>query len=232
MFRNNFRFLMVLSIVALTLTVAPAYATTITQYNSLASWQAVSSGVQLINFEDGCLMNCPGVSFSGLSGTIGIQDTSMYSWMNFGTIKAAFINPNSTSTPSIRIVLAAPITAFGLNLFSANPNGLGFTINLLSTPFVLATTNGSPNGTQNSTFFGVTSDTPFSTIDVSLSPQAGAYELIDNFRFGTADAQTPEAATFLLIGSGLVGMMALRKRIMKHKAEPRPVQNNQLLTAC
>jgi len=215
---HNFRYSIILGIVSLTLTVAPACATTITTYNSLSNWlAAVASGPQLIDFENGCLTNCLGASFTGLSGTIGIQDTNVYTWMNFGTNKAAFINPNSTSTPSIRIVLGTPVTAFGLNLFSANPNGLGFAINFFSTPFALPTTNGSPNGTPNSTFFGVTSDTPFTTIDVSLSlPPAGAYELIDNVRFGTSQIdQAPEAATFLLIGSGLIGMMALRKRIMQ-----------------
>jgi len=207
---HNFRFLIVLSIVSLTLTVAPAYATSILTYTDLASWQAAASGVQLLDFENGCLTNCLGVSFSGLG--IGVIDTTGISWMDFGTHKAAYINTNSAPTPTIHIVLPAPVTAFGLYLFSANPNALTFTITTLSTTF-----NPATNSTPTPAFFGATSNTPFIAVDVTLAgAPGGAYELIDNFRFGTSQIdQTPEAATFLLIGSGLVGMMALRKRIMR-----------------
>jgi hypothetical protein len=210
---------MVLGIVSLTLTVAPAYATSILTYTDLASWTtATSSGFQLLDFENSCLTSCLGVSFSGLG--IGIQDTTGTSWMDFGTHKAAYINTNSAPTPTIHIVLPGSVTAFGLYLFSANPNALTFTITTLSTTFH-PTTNAPPTPA----FFGATSDTPFNTIDVTLAgAPAGTYELIDNFRFGTVqDTQTPEAATFLLIGSGLIGMMALRKRIMK---------NRTVLSAC
>jgi hypothetical protein len=231
MFGKHFRFLTVLSIAALGTTVAPASAASITTYTNLANWLAVSSGDQLIDFENGSLTNGFGVQFTGLG--IGTIDTSITSWMNFGTVTAAFINPNSTPTPSIRILLPTPVTAFGLNLFSANPNGMGFTISLLSTPFTLATTNGSPNGTSTSTFFGVTSDTPFSIIDVALlGAPGGTYELVDNVRFGTAQLPadpTPEAATFLLIGSGLIGLMVLRKRMLKNKPA---LQTNPVLSAC
>jgi hypothetical protein len=234
MFGKKISLMIALSIAALT--VAPASATTIATYTDLASWTAAASGTQLLNFENGCMTSCLGVSFTGLSGTLGIQDTNIYSWMNFGTNKAAYINTNSSLTPNIHIELATPVTAFGLNIFSANPNGLGFVINFLSAPYVLTTTNGSPNSTPNSTFFGATSDTPFNSIDVKLlGAQAGAYEFIDNFQFGTALVTAPpadpapEAATFLLIGSGLIGLMGLRNRIMKNKTV---LQSNSALNAC
>jgi len=137
---HKFRFLIVLSIAALTSSVvAPACATTITTYTSLASWTAASTGVQLLDFENSCLSNCLGVSFTGLSGTIGIQDTTGISWMDFGTHKAAYINTNSAATPTIRILLPGSVTAFGLYLFSANPNALTFTITTLSNTFNVAT---------------------------------------------------------------------------------------------
>jgi len=211
MFRNNLRFLIVLTIAGLALSVTPACASTITTYSSLASWQAVSTEAHLIDFENGSL-TAFGVSFTGLSGTLGVIDTTGMSWMNFGTGKAAFINTNSAATPTIRIVLPASVTAFGLYLFSANPNALTFTITTLSTTF-----NPTTNTTPTPAFFGATSNTPFDFIDVTLTgAPSGTYELIDNFRFGTSQInQAPEAGTFLLIGSGLVGLMALRKRIMR-----------------
>jgi hypothetical protein len=132
--------------------------------------------------------------------------------MDFGTHKAAYINTNSAPTPTIRILLPSSVTAFGFYLFSANPNALTFTIATLSNTFTVAT-----HPTPTPAFFGATSDTPFNMIDVTLAgAPGGAYELLDNFRFGTTQVDpTPEAATFLLIGSGLVGMMAFRKRIMR-----------------
>jgi len=222
---------MVLSIVALALTVAPACATTITTYTSLASWQAAASVVTLIDFENGCQTNCFGAVFTGMLGTFGVQDTSTTSWMNFGTINALYINKNSASIPTIRIVLPTPVTAFSLNGFTANPNALNLTITILSTPFTIAT-----NPLSTPAFFGVTSDTAFTTIDISLpGGSVGTYEFIDNVRFGTAQLPTdpvPEAATFLLIGSGLIGIMALRKRIMKNKPDLRPLQNSEVLSSC
>jgi hypothetical protein len=208
---HNFRFLFVLSIVSLTLTVAPACATTITTYTTLASWTAAANEAHLIDFENGSL-TAFGVSFTGLSGTLGVIDTTGTSWMDFGTHKAAYINTNSAPTPTIHIALPASVTAFGLYLFSANPNALTFTVTTLSTTF-----NPTTNATPTPAFFGATSNTPFDFIDITLAgAPAGAYELIDNVRFGTSQIdQTPEAATFLLIGSGLVGLMALRKRIMR-----------------
>ncbi len=233
MFGKTISFMIALSIAALT--VAPASATTIATYTDLASWTAASSGIQLLNFENGCLTSCLGVSFAGLggggAGTLGIQDTTGISWMNFGTGKAAYINTNTASTPIIHIVLPTSVTSFGFNLFTANPNALAFTINTLSSTFNVAT-----NPTPTAAFFGATSDTPFNRIDVKLlGAPVGTYEFIDNFQFGTALVTappvdpTPEAATFLLIGSGLIGLMGLRKRIMKNKTV---LQSNPVLSAC
>src|SRR5258708_3997853 len=117
MFRNNFRFLIVLSIAAFTLTVPPPSATTITTYTRLASWQAVSSGVTLIDFENGSLTGA-GVQFLGINSTIVMQDTAVYSWMDFHTGKAPYVlmNNNMNMLPYIRIVLPSPVTAFALNV--------------------------------------------------------------------------------------------------------------------
>ena len=109
MFGKKFGLLAVLSIAALTLTVAPVSATSITTYTDLATWTAASSGTQLIDFENGAL-GANGVSFTGLSGSLGVFDTSLYTWMNYGTYKAddcSAFRCNSpchagTATPQLR----------------------------------------------------------------------------------------------------------------------------------
>ena len=226
MFGKKLNILIVLSFAALIVTVAPACATSITTYTDSTVWTAAtSSGSTLIDFQNGNLTNF-GVSFVGISGTLAVIDTSLYSWMNSTMGKAAYINSNSAPTPIIRILLPTSVTAFGFYLFTASPNSLPVTVSTLSQTFNV-TTNAGP------TFFGATSDTPFSSIDVTLAgaPQ-GTYELVDTFRFGTAAVQTdptPEAATFLLIGSGLVGLMSLRKRITK---KTTALQTNPIPSAC
>jgi PEP-CTERM motif len=231
---HNFRFLIVLSIVSLTLTVAPACATSILTYADLASWTAASTGYQTINFQSTApgtyfSLSLLGVQFAGIGGPnnngVTIIDSTSFGW-NSGN--APFINMNQSQT--MQITLPTAVTAFGFNVFSAAPHGLTFVINVNGTQFPVPT-NDIPN---SPTFFGVTSDTPLTTILVSLATNTpSAYILVDNVRFGTAQVdQTPEAATFLLIGSGLVGIMALRKRIMKNKPKPRPLPSNSLPTAC
>jgi hypothetical protein len=73
-------------------------------------------------------------------------------------------------------------------------------------------------------FWGVTSDSAISSLDLTL--QGTAYDgstsaLLDNFRYGTSAAQgmseAPEAGTFLLIGSGLIAIAALKKWIGKKR---------------
>jgi hypothetical protein len=197
--------------------VTPAYSTTITSYSSSATWLAATNGVTTDTFEglapsgsyamypSGIFQN--GVEFIGISGSTGVADTSSgpFSWANYGTNDAGFV----TGTTGVTITLPGPVTAFGINLF-ASPAGTTYTVSTLSTPFTVPTATTAPP-----TFFGVTSDTPFSTVSLSI-PSGTTYAFFDNFSFGTAQAgqtgQVPEAGTFFLIGTGLVGFAVFRNK--------------------
>ncbi len=235
---RNLRTIFLLALAALVLAVTPAHSTSLTTFNSLAAWQAASSGVQTIDFEGltppntstyyssptGVTVN--NVEFIGYtsSGSSSIQviDTNLSMWYNFGTNDALMQDmnrPNAGSPlPYIHVVFAVPVTAFGVDLFSVSPDALDFTITLLGNTYT-APTRARPN----TAFFGATSDTPFTTIDFVLQGttyNGSSHALLDNFRFGAAaggptdpPADAPEAATLLLIGSGLVGLAYLRKRI-------------------
>jgi hypothetical protein len=87
-----------------------------------------------------------------------------------------------------------------------NLSGLTYTVSTLSTPFTVPVASSMPP-----TFFGVTSDTPFTTVDLQV-PAGTGYAVFDNFQWGTAEVQTPEAGTFLLIGTGLMGFAVFRRK--------------------
>ena len=239
MLRLSLRAFIILSVVSLALVVTPIYAATITTYSDPTAWQAAASGLQEIDFEGlapagsastfntstGVTQN--GVEFIGYTATPGsyyitVVDTTAPQWSQyygFGTGDALALNMNrpnaGSSLPYIQISLPAPVTAFGMDLFTGSPNADTYTITVAGTPYTV-TTDAAPTPV----FFGVTSDTGISTITLSLQGtvyNGGTLAFLDNFQYGTASAgdmgQAPEAATFLLIGSGLIGIVALKKRI-------------------
>ena len=233
---RTFRVVILLAFAALAWMITPAYSTSLTTYTNLAAWQAATSGVQTADFEgltppgtattynsSTGVSNYSGVEFIGYTSSgssyIQIIDTSAVSWYNYGTGDALILSmdrPNSSSPlPYIHVVFTTPVTAFGGDLFTASPHALSFTITVLGSTFTAAT-----NDQPNTAFFGITSDTPITSVDFTLAGtiwNGGSQALMDNFRWGTASAQTdtPEAATFLMIGSGLIGLVYLKKRIRR-----------------
>jgi hypothetical protein len=218
MSRFKFLALFLFTLSTLAVMVTPAYSTTITSYTDSATWVAATTGVTTDNFSGlapagtftttGAIFQ-NGVEFLGLAGATGIADTSIFSWDNFGTGFAGFVT-NSQNAIGVTITLPTPVTAFSLNLFT-NPSAATFTVTTLSTPFTVPTF-----AVPTPAFFGVTSDTPFSTVSLSV-PAGSTYAFFDNFAFGTAQAgqqtgQVPEAGTFFLIGTGLIGFAAFRAK--------------------
>ena len=223
-----------LGLAAFILAALPARSATITTYTNLASWLAASTVQQDITFEglapaDGSTtyqgatgVTSGGVEFIGYTSTgaswIQVIDTNFSSWYNFGSNDALgqdLDRPNSGSPlPSIQIVLPANVTAFGLDLFTVSPSALSYAITVAGTQFIVPT-----DALPTEAFWGVTSTTPIASISLTL--QGTVYNgsttaLLDNFQFGTSDlSQAPEAATFVLIGSGLIGIAILKRRIVR-----------------
>ncbi len=218
MYRSKSCALFLLTLFTLAVMITPAYSATITTYSDSASWLAATTGDQLDDFEgyapSGNYTTYPGgifqngVEFIGLSGTTGVMDTTMAPYHNFGTGDAGFV----TGGTDVRITLSSPVTAFAINLFT-NPPNLTYTVTTLSTPFSVPTF-----AAPTPAFFGITSDTAFSTIDLGV-PTGSTYAFFDNFQWGTAQAgqqgqgQVPEAGTFLMIGTGLMGFAVFRRKV-------------------
>ncbi|MGA2878212.1 MAG: PEP-CTERM sorting domain-containing protein [Bryobacteraceae bacterium] len=223
--------------IGIALTLMPAYSTTITTYNNSATWQAATSaGYQTVTFEGltppGTQTNyysatgvtASGVDFIGYSTTgasdIQVVDTSAFSWYDWGTGDALLQNlarPNSGAPlPYVNIVLPANITSLGLDLFTTSPQALNYTITVAGNQYTVPTFSQ-----PTLAFWGITSDTPITSLQLTLAGttwNGGSNELIDNFSFGASDlTAAPEAGTYLLIGSGLIGFVLLRKRLMSGK---------------
>jgi hypothetical protein len=219
------------------LALASAHATTITTYSDPTAWQnATGAGYQTVTFEGltnpggATVYNGPtgvtsnGVEFIGYtsSGTSDgtIIDTSAFPWYNDGT-GDAFVQstdrPNSSSPlPFINIVLPANVTSLSVDLFTASPQALNYSITVAGNTYTV------PTFTQPTlAFFGITSDTPISSIQLTLAGttfNSGSQALLDNFSFGASDiTSAPEAGTYLLIGTGLIGLVLLRKRLTGDK---------------
>ena len=137
----------------------------------------------------------------------------------------------ATADPNraIKAVLPDGVTAFSVELMTIDSDPMQFVV-ALSTgdQFTGITTAARPN----STFFGVTSDLPIAEVSFMLASGANLVSrpAIDNFVYGVAGAgnggdggeggeggpinpeETPEAATFLLVGTGLVLLYRARRR--------------------
>jgi hypothetical protein len=239
---RKFRVLILLALATLGWNVTPAYSTTLTQYTDLASFDAATSGDLTADFEamtPGYYDSPTGVSYYPNVDFIGynsvpapylqVIDTTGSPYYDFGTGNALEQQMNrptvgSPPLPYIQVVFSTPVTAFGANLFTANSPGMNFAITLygasntqLGTPLTAAT-----NSLPTPAFWGVTSDTLIYSADFTVqgtTAQEGTLAFMDNFTYGTAqdETQTPEAATMLLIGSGLLGLVILGKKM-------RPVQ--------
>jgi hypothetical protein len=227
------------SVLYFALGLVPAYCTTITTYTNPATWQAATSaGYQTVTFEgltppntETPYNNATGVTASGVdfigynsSGVSDIQvvDTSgVFTWFNWGTGDAliqSLDRPNSSSPlPYINIVLPANISSLGLDLFTTSPQALSYTITVAGNQYTVPTFSQ-----PTLAFWGITSDTPITSVQLTLAGttfNSSSNELLDNFSFGASDlTAAPEAGTYLLIGSGLIGFVLLRKRLILGKA--------------
>jgi hypothetical protein len=234
----KFRSSIVSLLAGITLAFVPAYSTTITTYSSSTAWQAATSaGYQTLTFAGYTTSNTAtdyysatgvtdaGVEFIGYSSTgssdIQVIDTSgEFTWYNWGTGQAliqSLSRPNSSSPlPYIDIVLPANVTSLGMDLFTANNQAMSYTITVAGNQYTVPTF-----AQPTLAFWGITSSTPITSLQLTLAGTTyneSAEALLADFVFGDSDmSAAPEAGTYLLIGSGLIGFVALRKRLVPRK---------------
>jgi hypothetical protein len=214
------------ALIALTLAAVPAHSTIITTYSIRANWLAALTGQQTLDFSglapaNGSTTYPSGVSLAGgtitftaANGTLQAIDTGINSFFNYGTGVALSIfydRPNAGSpVANFHVVLPAGVTAFGVDLFTVSPHALSYSVVAAGGTYTVPTF-----APQTVAFFGVTADAPIMNVDLTVLGtvfNGGTTGLIDNFSFGTAVQDTPEVASMVMIGSGLVLLAVLGKR--------------------
>ncbi len=171
-------------------------------------------------------LNAAGLNFAGIAAFSGSPNFkvaagsgSLTPWFYYGTgaVGVSDTVVEGFALPKIRITFTGgPVTAFAMDI-SAN-----LAASILVTPQVIVGTTvttlsqpAAPN-VQSFVFYGITSTTGFSYIDIT--PQtANAYAIIDNISYGTAGAggpppsETPEVTTILSVAAGLFVLAYRRK---------------------
>jgi hypothetical protein len=179
------------------------------QYNSLASFEAASSGLTLIDF-DGLVAPGDFASYGSgplvLSGVTFTSDGSMFvidpgfygsSYGGGGFLNSDFAGATNTLTAVDFPSVTAVAFDFG-GLFGPAT----FTVNFSTGDSAVIATTQSIGETNSLQFVGFTSTLPITSIQF-LMPDTPEYNAIDNVRFGTAStAPVPEPTSLLLVGTG------------------------------
>lgn len=213
------------AVIALTLAAVPAHSTIITTYSVQANWLAALTGQQTLdfsglapangttNYPSGVSLAAGTIIFTAVNGNLQAVDTGVNSFFDYGTgvaLSILYDRPSGNPAPNFHVALPANVTAFGVNLFTVSPHSLNFSVVAAGGSYTVPTFTP-----QTVAFFGVTSDAPITGIDLTVLGtvfNGSTTGLIDNFAFGTASADTPEVASKILIGSGLVLLAGLKRR--------------------
>lgn len=185
--------------------------------------------------------NVSGLTTGGLH-FVGVLDVNQYFLYalnppsgadeNFGT-STILKGPEYRATSYLSITMPAATTSFGLDLMTAFPSAQSFRVLVdgVDTGVVVTTQNR-----PNPTFFGFTTDTSITEVRILLNGGTlnNTMGLFDNFAYGTASTggttgggtggtggqpteETPEIATMVALGSGLMMLRWMHRR--------RPVAN-------
>jgi hypothetical protein len=205
--------------IGIALALTPAYSATIAQYSDSVVFDQFTQGTKTITFDD---QSEPSYKWNSGGFTVDlVQFVGFYA--DGSNYTALLLAPGSStnvvlegpgmSAQHLHIVLPIGVTAVGMNLATVTPDSGSYTISLSTGGDTLGPIATLPiSSGLVPTFWGVTSDTAIDYMDISSSQ---GIVVVDNFKYGAqnADADPPaaEAATLILIGTGLLGLPLLRK---------------------
>ena len=206
-----------ISALVLMAAVIPASASTVTYCNGFGCDQlaaAFSGATGSLNFGSGFLTFSPG----NLTGSALEYDdptgTSFFGFLNTSTTDIMSVTGGSlqlgTNGDLVEITLPANVYAFAANIH-VNAGTGNYCLEPSSTFNTSSNCNATISLSTTSAFFGVVSTSPIPTIWIGPSGPASKL-VVDSFEEGTQAAATPDPATLVLIGSGLISLGWLRRR--------------------
>ena len=148
-----------------------------------------------------------GITYAGFPpGSSGRVDTNFQS---IGDQSLALAGPVEFFQPGQSLDISfAPATAIGIffNVVTSPPNSL-----FIQTP-VGSAGNGAVYDQATLYFVGLISDSPFSSATIGARPSAGGGFNLDNLTLARAvTTPVPEPASMVLLGSGLLALMRVRR---------------------
>ena len=225
-------FVLILSLASL------ASATVLQIYSSRGTWEAATTGRSDVDLEALGLAVGGFTSYSTSGGLtlggltfMGVESSSYWLYainptagsdQDFGS--STVLKTQYGASAYLAITLPSSTTSFGLDLMTAFPEAQTFRIELDSVDLgVVFSTAARPTRT----FVGVTTDTAISQVRIILnSGNSATVALTDNFAYGAAGSggggpeETPEIATMICVGSGLIALRWARRRQVLTSAAP------------
>ena len=174
-----------------------------TNYNTSTGLVQAGLGFSIVGFNT----QGNGYNFSTVQGNAG--NTPWYDWGTGAIGKSDQVF--NTFMPKIRITFTGgPKTAFGIDLATSG----------VSTGVIFVTPEGGSSTSVTTqlnptwTFYGITSATAFSYIDI-IPQTHDAFALIDSLAFGSEappPSETPEVSTLLSVATGLALLASCGKK--------------------
>ena len=214
-------------LLALAASLTTASAATVTTYNNKAAFDSALSTLQMVDFDSlttsladystASGLTTSGVNFVGFNNPLiptfflsAYRGSGSYNWGS----QTVLWMPYYVSTSYLQVTLPSPVTAVGFDAMTAGTPGGTFVITFTDDMNVAPIQVTTSTTVGNRTWIGFASDTPFSSFKVHTLGRGptGPQGLIDNFEFGNT-AETPEIATILMLGFGLIGLRFASRRL-------------------
>jgi hypothetical protein len=209
------------AVLVLAVFACPAFASSFTSYTDQTAFNIATAGLYFPNSGTPVPITFTGALIN--SGAEYDDSTTLASFFAFRSDATTVDQFTKVGTSlqttaglgdTVKITLPANTYAFAVNF--TVPSSFG-TFCMEPTDTFNTTTNCTYTATAfspNSTFFGIVSTTPFQTFWVGPSSGVAPTLILNSFEVGTqaAVADTPEVATLLAIGSGLILLYLLHRR--------------------
>jgi hypothetical protein len=200
-----------ISIVLSTLIIAtPAQAVSVKIFTDKDAWaKALKSTITSEDFADGSFIK-------GLS--IKANSTDPKDLSHVYSISGGKMLDRVTTKHSTTIDYSSKLLGFGGNFdLSLNQPGMGIQLVLSGDTFSNFSVPTQISKYATGGFFGLVSDTAFSSLKLIAGTQGtasvnGEQYSLDNLTLATATAPVPEPETYALMGMGLIGLLAARRR--------------------